>query len=471
MATEALLDLLDFQKAIRKIRARPPSIDAYKAKADPKFEVSKPSGRKFTEDEEALLVSMARYCMFHRVLVNESTAVLIRTPYPPLGYAGIYHGLTPFDPQCFYSLFYGCAILKIECERQFIGEWASALNALIPDKSPNPPSFLKKDPVDGPWYPGLGRGGWIAVSESVSADYDQAYALVVVCSMDPTLQEELHILLGLLWKAGANVQEFYLKTKWFRDYMTELKRRILYLVVNHLKGISAPRATINKSTILDTGGKGLTSHGYQVLRDEHLVVDPEKLPTSYRLPPSFSVTHQDPPVHEPRVLVEEGEQPISEAGTPDKHEQEEQTTEDRLLPSCYESMGLVPDIDLTFDDCIPCPHDKAHFIRLSGCCELKGKVARIEGPTYPIKVFEIAPETDGEPLLHAFPALVAPNPRYQPAKAITNTCLGDSSLLNYHGKFPTDFAKNAYGDKPIESLRPIFVRYSALDLYPVQQRN
>ncbi len=445
----AILELLDFQNARSKVRAKPSTAVQYKAEVDAQFILSKPRDVSFSEEEEALLTAMIRYCLFHRLLTNESTKVFVREPFPPTGYAAIYHSLTPFDPRCYYSLFYGCAILKVKCTDVLVKEWAESLKAIIPDKSPNPPSFVKKDPVEGPWYPSLGRGGWISVNECYSIENgDISHAILLVVSLDPAIQRELHMLMILLWKKGACLQDFYLATAWFRAYIQEAKRRILFLIVNHcLSGISAPTAVVNTSTIMDPSPErhGLTIHCSRQLAERYHVMNPELLPSSFRLPSNLLM---DP---SPPNRVDDG-MPL----------QEEEVNSLCATVTC-QSKGIIPDIDLTFDDCIPYIHDKTHFLRLSGCCELKGKVVRISGPTHTTKVFEIAEGTTDEHLLHAYPCIAPPNPSAHPSKGVF-CCSSSDNQQGFHG-FLGNTPKNVYGDKSIETLRPVFVRYSSLPLY------
>jgi hypothetical protein len=483
LATDVLLQQLDLLQGRSSIRKKGPTEDEYRAIVTPAFKLlnADETDRKFTDEERALLESMINTCRFHYLIVFEMTQVFVNRPYPPVGYAGVYNRLTPFDPRHFHSLFYGCAVLWVDYERGYEKDWAKSINALIPDISPNPPSFMNNDAINGPWYPSLGRGGWIAVCDSNNIETgDVTTAIVLVCSPDPAVLDELETMLDLLWLDGRNIEDVYNATSWFRDYMVENKRRIMYIVAKHgLKGISpmGDPSPIITASALDPKPRlhGLTKSIVNRLRDEYAVTDPELLPSSFRLPSHIehvtTVTKTQKKNHE--AVFDH-----IEISNPDDDQEQDDLQDDKdddLLCDTIDCQthGIVPGIEMHLDDLIPYVHCKTDFLRLSNACEMKGKVVRIAGPTFPIKILSIGPNVKTKDWLNAFPAVIPPSPDCRPSLSgivvtslSTNSNSGPSLLgMNWHGQLPKEVKERNYGETPLETLRALFIRYSDLELY------
>lgn len=443
-----------------------------------------PNDKKFTEEERAVLARLRSTCRFHQLIVHDLTRVFVRAFYPPVGYAAVYSKLTPLDPRCFYSLFHGCAVLWVDHEKGYEDSWATAINRVIPDVSPNPPSFIDGDSINGSWYPSLGRGGWISVCDSLG--YEEATrgtAIIVNCSPDVQVQEELHMLLNHLYKSGTSVEATHELTKWFRDYIEENKRRLLYLLVNHVfGGITAPTATVKTSSVLDDD---FTGHGMMRSDIDRLtslgVMNAETLPTSYRMfaphlktKPSPSVPNSGFGNHQsPDSQIDSS---VNESKDNDPHPPTTIIQETLCTTLDCQPKGIVADLDFIFDDLVPYANDPKHMLRLSNACPLRGKVIRMEGPTYTTMISEIPKKFDTRDFLDAYPALAPPNRACLPSRnriiitslaAETNPEIAATLGQNWHGKFPKPTKAKVYDETTCFALSPLFVRYSDLELYPL----
>lgn len=488
--TSVLLEVLNLNKKKTKLPEVKAKEEEYKRLAKPDFELINKRKKEtdFSDEEKALLRLMIDECKFHQLLVDETTKVFIDQPLPPVGYAGIYHGLTPFDPRPFESLFYGCSILWINKQGNHDDKqkWTSAINAILPDKSPLVPTIADKNSLNGWWYPSLGKGGWVSLcmSFSVSTGH-QKYALVVVSGMDEKVHDEFMTLLNRLYKFGAALDDVYHAIQWYRSYVLENRKRILYLICNHgIEGISPKNLSLS---VCNTSPHSLKEpEPVPVESIETLkrlgVQQPETLPISLPLA-LLPVSPHKKPLDEVgptqgglsrKQLVESQtkEQEIHEDYIEAEAEEyipiEKETSTQPIYCETLDRhpKGYNPDLDIMLDDLIPYKHDKSHFLRLSNCCEMNSKVVRIEGPTYVMNLAEVDKDTDTRDHLHAYPALAIPNREMKANSGIMATSLnGRHGELNCHGRFSEEFINRSYGTKPVETLIPEFVRYSEIPLY------
>jgi hypothetical protein len=424
--------ILDLLKTTNTKQRQVNHADEYKLKANPNFELIKTSNVTLSNEEEALVLAMIKKCKFHQLIINTNTLLFVNQSYPPAGYGGIYHGLTPFDPRIFHSLFFGCSILKVQqVEDGLEHQWSKAINAVIPDESPSPPSFKTNPDIGVPWYPSLGLGGWISVCSTFDYTTGLIHLYIAVFSgMDKKVHEEWIFYMRHFYNKGFTIGQFHYAMEWFRRYSIENRRRILYIVANHgLPGVRPLSETaLDVSSVCDTTSEQtLTMDEVERLRNEDYVVRPEELPSTFR------------------GSGEEGECC---------------TTLNR------QPTGLIPDLELTFDDLVPYVHDPTHYLRLSHACQMTGKVVRVEGPAGFIRTFKVKEDFDTRKVLHTFPALGTPKGGREPLKFSSTSLSGEA---NWSSQYHSCLSDETEGIQPVESLRPIFVRYSDLPLYPKSQ--
>lgn len=255
MYTLSLLEMLNLDKEKRKTDRVKKNEKYYRDNALPEAQIrnKRSKDRPIPNDEMAILESLKYTCKFHEFLIDDLTSVFLDKPYPPLGYVATYHKSTPFDPRCFYSLFYNCSIMRVDYVPGFEDNWALSVNAIIPDESATSPSFFKGDKIDGPWYPCLGRGGWIAVCDAFDIIANEVYkALVIVSAPPPSIHEEMHTQLNRLFLSNTYADDALQNLEWFRQYAIENQKRLLYLLLQHgLEGITCDSIQPVVSPIFD----------------------------------------------------------------------------------------------------------------------------------------------------------------------------------------------------------------------------
>lgn len=365
--------------------------------AKPEMKWINKSQRKLTEDEQSLLNRFLFEDAIHEFMFNHTTQfneTVDRIHLPPIGYTATFHQSTPFDPNMFYNLFMGFSMVFVEKKITVdYHNWKAAINALVPDKSPLPPSLKAKMAVTDAWYPSLGRQGWIAIGESVDwSTLKTRYAIYLVSSLDESTYDEMERVMYGFKEQGLTVQQAFVHLKWYREVAEENRKRILYLLVTHLEGLSCqavvehspPAHTRDPSKVTPKVKEWLGQCGVKNLNSIW----------SFYTPPTVT------PCHCP-LLVDFYGQP----------EPEEEEPEEEIILD-YQPKGIRPDVSVTLDDVVESPGDPTHRIRISNHCLLKDKVVRIQSPVAPVMVFEVnKKDLNASQWLYSYPAIAPEVPR------------------------------------------------------------
>jgi hypothetical protein len=414
--TDELIRAHDFPK--RLIRA----VGTESARADMK-QMNK-TDRVLDENEKAL---MARFMfensiqtmMFHtQTDLNET---IDRMYLPPIGYAATFHRQTPFDPNAYCNLFLRFCTVKVEkIVTVDVNTWKAGINAIIPDESPTPPLLSKGMDKDDPWYPSLGRQGWISISETMDwQTLKTCYAINIVSSVDPATQNEMEIYMNKLQSKGLTVHAAEKNLQWFKEIVDENQKRILYLIVTHMKGLSTDAPVecspkrIERTRVTHGTKKWLEACGLRNL---------DQLCGNFSLPASR-------PNHCPLLPRDD-----------DLNEDHGEVLVD------YQPKGIRPDFAVWLDDVVDFPPDATHKLRLSGHCLLQDQVVRIVSPIGPIMLFKVRQDADAKAAwLHCYPALATETPR---DPGISN----EDILVGYN---TNPVIVNEFGDTVIPQFRPI----------------
>jgi hypothetical protein len=384
--TDELIRAHDFpKKLIRKVGTE-------SVKADMN-EMNK-TNRVLTEDEKALVDRFMFENSIQTLLYHSQTdfnETIDRMYLPPIGYSATLHRNTPFDPNLFYNLFMRYSMIKVsKLVTVDVNTWKAGINALIPDQSPFPPLMSKSMDKDDPWYPSLGRQGWISISETMDwVTLQTCYVINVVSSVDPAVQNEMEIYMNKLQSREITIHAAEKNLQWFRDIVDENQKRIFYLLVTHLKGLTteAPVECSAKKaehvTITRQTKKWLESCGLRNL-DQFCGYYPIPMKCPNHCPPFLS-----------------GEE----------WEKENEDEEEEFVVDT-QPKGIRPDFSAWLDDLIDFPGDVKHKLRLSGHCLLQDQVVRIVSPVGPIMLFKTKNENNLKTAwLHSYPAIATETPR------------------------------------------------------------
>jgi hypothetical protein len=143
--------------------------------------------------------SLFTHCHFQTAILFEFFKPNINTLLPPSNYVAKYHIQAPFVrmPLMNTSLCFGISIFHVKLPDSFaksqlspeqMNRFRHVMNALIPDRSPNPPHIDSQ--VNGGWVESLGDGGSIGLSYSQTGKI--VWSIVVRSGLDRGTLEELY---------------------------------------------------------------------------------------------------------------------------------------------------------------------------------------------------------------------------------------------------------------------------------------
>lgn len=183
---------------------------------------------KNLDDQEIERIrDMINYSQLHNTTITSNFDARLGVLAPPFGYISIVHSSTPFDCNLFdRNLFRGVAIIEIKgnWNRHVITGLKHSINALIPDKSPLPPS--RKEPQR--WICSLGANAWIGLYETLSITRQKRYA-VVVSGLDDVAFEAMQAEMRDMHRVDS-MRVAMNKLQFWKDIAKENRRRLLGVV-------------------------------------------------------------------------------------------------------------------------------------------------------------------------------------------------------------------------------------------------
>lgn len=346
-----------------------------------KNKINLSTSHQLNPEEERILTLLVREWRFASFLYHEDTDFHENHFTPPTGFAATFNRDCTFQPHLFEQCFRVFSMCSVEYEGRISQEeiirWKRALNATIRDESPNPPIYGESEP-SGPWSPSLGPLSWIGVGNYIhSKNGVGPLCVYVVCGPDQATMDHLQDLFYYHRnKPFKDVEPIF---TWCRDVVKENARRLLHVATTHMLLPTAAKVV----TWPSTAEKRIISKGEWKWLTECGVEDPSTIYAGF-YPPTFKVLEC------PKMNEEELEQDNEDDVEFDRHPH-----------------SIIPEIEIMLDDIVPYPHEQNHLVRLSGCCALEGKVARVKGPSDEIRIYNVAQSTEPaftKRWLHSFPA-------------------------------------------------------------------
>ena len=434
-STAALLSLLEYEERDLKTRVSTVALPEHIVSSIGRKEDGS-SDRVLRVEEKLRLDRFVRECDLDRFLYNADTDFREDLFAPPSGYAATFHEDTTFSPEVMeqsFRVFVSCSVDK---EGRFrddeIQRWKSALNATIPDRSPDPPIYGKHKVKDA-WVPSLGQMSWIGVGDCIhSIRGPQPRCVYVVCTLDPATADDLskryyHLRSGSYLDAMPVIQ-------WCRDIVRENARRLLYMAVTYMRLHTKAEVHLlcdslyPKRKATDQEKQWFASCGIPDVSEIYAGV----------ASPSAAVKDCPPVPAPPQPQPQPQPEPEPDDGRRDGGGESDSDAEDDDAKDClrhlfgdrssegdeaadgpYEPEGpdyfdryprsLVPDVEVFVCDLVAYPHTPKHLLRLSNSCVLQNKVVRLSGPDEDVHVYEVRRTDPSETLqtslwLHSFPA-------------------------------------------------------------------
>lgn len=477
-STIALLSLLEYEE--RDLNSRT------SAAAHPEHVVSSAgnaddgsSRRTLTVEEKIHMDRFVRECAIDRFLYHADTNFHTDSFAAPSGYAATFHRDTTFSPEVMEGSFRIFASCSVEKDGRFrddeIQRWKSALNATIPDQSPDPPIYGKHSVKDA-WVPSLGAISWIGIGDCIhSIQGPKPRCVYVVCGLDPGTLSHLSKEFYSLRK--GSYEDAQPCIQWCRGIVRENARRLLYMAVTYM-GLPT-KAEIHllsdslypQRNVKEWERQWFTACGIDdvsaVYAGIHIPAAPRDCPPPHPDNNNNDDNNDDNNNNDndegDKVVLEEsvGRDDADDlclttlfSATSDDDSQRDGNAngndddgDSRLSFDRY-PRSLVPEVEVYVSDLIEYPHVPDHLLRLSDMCALHNKVVRVAGPDDDVYIYEVKRADPSEILqtaiwLHSFPGSGAP--RYTGTAPIRKPYL-DSTWLDPKVAMSPYLAEWSFGD-------------------------
>ena len=357
---------------------------------------------RLSREEDIQLQLFLKGCQLDRLLYHEDTDFHCQHFTAPTGYAATFHEDTTFQPALFEQPFRILVMCSFQFDERFkdadINRWKACLNAIIPDKSPDPPIYGVHEVEDG-WIPSLGAMSWIGIGDQIhSIQGPGPRCVYILAGLDPVTVENLHMEF-YDHHHRSSTKDVLPLLHWAKEICRENARRLLYMTVTYL-GLTCSSEVYTHvdskyaHTILD--------RSKQAWLKQCGIEHPAQVYGGCTFP---DIPPKDCPDY-PSADEEEDD---------DDDDDDDDADDDQGLKLDETVRAMIPEVELFIDDFIPYPHTSQHMLRLSNCCALEGKVTRIQGPDDDIVIYNVRQQEDESILwtaryLHAYPSQV--NPRY-----------------------------------------------------------